>query len=123
VGMPRDSRPFLRARARLLAWLLVIGPMIVLSFVASTVLVTFADRILTRVGLDSTAGRDALRVLGLVLTFAIDFLIVYLLLGLLGGIQPPRHARVIGASAGAVAIEVLKSLMALLIGFSVDKPH
>jgi len=122
-GMPRDPRPFLVARTRLLAWLLVIGPLIVLSFVASTIIVAFADRISSRVGLDTSSGRFMLSLVGILLTLAVDFLIVYLLLGLLGGIRPPRRPRMIGAAAGAVAMEILKSLMAVLIGFSVNEPR
>lgn len=122
-GMPRDPRPFLRARARLYGWLLLIGPLIVLSFVASTVLVSFAGPILEQLGLDSTLAKVALRSAGLLLTLFLDFAIVYLLLGVLGGIRPPRRARGIGAAVGAVAIQLLKSLMAVVIGFSASKPQ
>ena len=122
-GMPRDPRSFFKARARLLAWLVLIGSMIVLSFVASTVFISYTRPILDAIGLDSTPGRIGLRIVGILLTLALDFLIVYLLLGVLGGIRPPRRPRMIGAAVGAVAIEILKALMAVLIGFSVDKPQ
>jgi membrane protein len=122
-GMPRDPRSFPKARARLLAWLLVIGPLIVLSFAASTVLISYTRPFLEAIGLDSAPARIGIRVPGLLLTFALDFLIVYILLGVLGGIRPPRRPRSIGAAVGAVAIEILKAFMAVLIGFSVDKPQ
>lgn len=122
-GMPPDPRSFVRARARLFGWLLVVGPLIVLSFVASTVLVSFTDQILDRLGISTDAASGVLQAVGIALTLALDLLIVYLLLGVLGGIRPPRRARLVGAAVGAVAIEILKSAMGLLIGFSIDKPQ
>jgi membrane protein len=51
-----------------------------------------------------------------------DFLVVYVFLGRMGGIRPSRGARLVGAAAGAIAIEVLKTAMALLVGFTIDAP-
>ena len=57
------------------------------------------------------------------LALAVDFLILYLLLGHLGGIRPDRRPRLIGSLVGAVLIEFLKYFMATIVAFSVDKPE
>ena len=48
---------------------------------------------------------------------------MHLMLGRLGGIRPARRPLLIGSAVGAVAIEVLKQAMGLLVGFVVDKPQ
>ena len=53
----------------------------------------------------------------------VNFLVVYLLLGRLGGIRPARTPRLVGAALGMVVIEVLKQVMALLVTFVIAKPQ
>ncbi len=48
---------------------------------------------------------------------------MYLVLGRLGGIRPPRDPRLIGAIVGALVIEVLKQVMALLVNLVIAKPQ
>ena len=60
---------------------------------------------------------------GIVVTLIIDFAIVYLLLGVLGGIRPEHRARIVGATVGAIVITVLKSLLAVIIAWSISKPE
>lgn len=122
-GAPRDPRGFVLARIRLLGWLVLVGPLVMLSYVASTTIAGFAQPVLDALGLESAGGRAFVVALSVALTLTIDWSIVYLLLGVLGGIRPPRRARAVGAAFGAVAIEVLKYLMAVLVGFLVAKPQ
>jgi membrane protein len=122
-GAAKDPRNVVVARLRALGWLLLLGPLIMLSFVASTFASNLSARVLDALGVD-WGGPGLLVTLGsLAVTLAINFLIVYLVVGHLGGIRPSRHARVIGAAAGAVVIEILKSLMTLLVGLTIDKPE
>ena len=53
----------------------------------------------------------------------LNFLVMHLMLGRLGGIRPARGPLFVGAAVGAVVIELLKQLMALLVGFVIDKPQ
>ncbi len=122
-GAPKDPRNFVVARIRSLVWLLLIGPLILVSFVATTLTANVADNLLKTLDIEWTGPGILLNVTTLALTLGVNFLIVYILLGILGGIRPPRGARLIGSAVGAVVIEVLKSLMALLIGFTIDKPQ
>ncbi len=121
-GAPKDPRNFVVARVRALGWLLVLGPLILLSFVASTVVTTFSDETLDALGIDWRAP-VLLALASIVLTLSVNFLIVFLLLSYLGGIKPSLRSRVIGSAVGAVAIEVLKWAMALILRFSLDKPQ
>lgn len=59
----------------------------------------------------------------LVLTMVLNFVVMHLMLGKLGGIRPPRPPLLAGAAVGAVAIEVLKQVMALLVGFVTEGPQ
>ncbi len=120
-GARPDSRAFVTARARLLGWLLVIAPFILLSFAIPNVIASVARSV---DGFAPTGIPTAVwSVGGLLVTLLIDFAIVYLLLGVLGGIRPEHRARIVGAVVGAIGISVLKSLLAVIISWSIAKPE
>jgi membrane protein len=120
---PKDPRSFVLARVRALGWLLALAPLILLSYVASTFVANFNDRVLDALGIDWRGPGIVVNVVALALTLGANALVVYLLLGHLGGIRPSRRARLVGAGVGAVALEVLKTGMTLLVAFTVDKPQ
>lgn len=122
-GAAKDPRNVVVARLRALGWLLVLAPLILLSFVASTFTANLADQALEALGIDWQGPGLLLSIGSLALTVVVNFLVVYLVIGSLGGIRPPRRARLVGAAVGAVAIEILKTAMALLVGFTIDKPQ
>lgn len=122
-GARPDPRNFLKARLRLLGWMLILLPLVGASYAASSVVVNFADDVLDALGLEGSGGKWLLTIVGLLVGFAIDFLIVFLMLGNLGGIRPPQRPRLIGAVVGAAVIGILKFLMAWIIGLAVDKPE
>ncbi len=122
-GAPKDPRNIVVGRARLLGWLAVLGPLILLSFVSSSFTADLSSQALGALGIDWEGPGFILPALALVLALAVNFLVIYLLLGNLGGIRPPRRARVIGSGVGAVVVEILKTAMTLLIGFTIDKPQ
>ena len=121
-GAPKNARNFVVARIIALLWLLAIGPMILVSFVASSFTSDLSDRLFEALGIEWQAPA-LLGVAAVALTLGLNFAIIYLLLGNLGGIRPPRRARVIGAGVGAVITELLKSVMTLLVGFTIDQPE
>lgn len=122
-GAPKDPRNFVRKRVRLMGWLLLIAPLIAFSFVAETVAYRFGRDLLTSLGFDSSTFVLAAVALSVILTFGADFLIVYLLLGRLGGIRPPTMAHIIGAAVGAAGLQLLRIPMAAILDLSVDKPQ
>jgi uncharacterized BrkB/YihY/UPF0761 family membrane protein len=122
-GAVKDSRNVVVARLRALGWLLALAPLILLSFVASTFTSNLADQALNALGVDWQGPGLLLSIGSVALTLAVNFLVVYLIIGHLGGIRPPRRARLVGAGVGAVVIEILKTVMALLVDFTIDKPQ
>ncbi len=120
-GAPPDTRTFVAARARLLGWLVVIAPLILLSFAIPAVIAAVAGGV---EGFASTGIPSGVWTLaGILVTLTIDFLIMYLLLGVLGGIRPERRARVVGAAVGAVTIFALKSFLFVIISWSIARPQ
>jgi membrane protein len=122
-GAPKDPRNYVIARIRAVGWLTLIGPLILISLVASSITADVSDVALTTLNIEWQGPRFLLRLVTALLTLGVNFLIVYLIIGRLGGIRPPQRALVIGSAVGAVVIEMLKSVMALIVGFTIDKPE
>jgi membrane protein len=122
-GAPPDARTYIVKRLRLLGWLVVIGSLIALSLVIGTITINFAENVMDAAGIEGTESRWVVRVAAGLLTLGIDYVVMHLMLGRLGGIRPPRKALVVGSIAGAVGIQLLRIPMAFVIGFSVDKPQ
>lgn len=122
-GAPVDPRNYVVKRARLLAWLVVVGTLIALSLVVGTALVGFSTRVMDAWGIEGTESRAGVRIGAALATIAVDYLVMRLLLGRLGGIRPPARALTVGALTGAVAVGVLRVPMALILEFSLDKPQ
>jgi membrane protein len=122
-GAPENTRNIVRVRLWALGWFLVLAPLVLLSFVSASFTANLSDRLLAALGLQWDGPRLLLGALAVVLTMVLNFLVVHLMLGRLGGIRPARTALMVGATVGAVVIEVLKQVMALLVGFVIDKPQ
>ena len=121
-GAPPDPRNFLFERARLLGLLVLIAPLIFVSFAIPNA-VASVTRNATSLVTSSTVPPVLVNVGVLLVVLVIDFAILYLLLGVLGGIRPEWQARVIGASVGAVVVGVLKYFMGFIIAWSIAKPQ
>jgi membrane protein len=122
-GAPANTRNFVVVRLWSLGWFLALAPLVLLSFVGASFTANLSGRLLEALGVHWGGSTLLLGVVALALTMVLNFLVVYLMLGRLGGIRPPRTPRLVGAAVGAVVIEVLKQLMALLVGFIIDKPQ
>lgn len=122
-GAATNTRNVVWVRLWSLGWFLVLAPLVLLSFVAATFTADLADRLLQVLGAESSGPRLLLAAVALGLTLVINFLVVYVLLSRLGGIRPARLPRLVGAAVGAVVLEVLKQVMALLVGYVVAKPQ
>ena len=122
-GAPNDPRNYLLKRFRLLGMLVLIGSLIAFSFVGGSIVWNFSDRVMDAIGIEGDATRPLIRLAGIAAVLAADFALMWLILGRLGGIRPPRRAMLLGCVAGALAIQILRIPMALILRFSVDKPQ
>lgn len=122
-GAPPDPRKFFVAKLRSAGILLVVAPLILLSFASASITSGVLDDLLDSAGLSGSAARASLTLLGLVVGFALDTLILWLLLGWLGGITPKRRPRLIASLIGAVGTLIVKQLLSAIIAWSLDKPE
>lgn len=122
-GAPPDPRKFLPAKARHMLILLVIAPLVVVSFASVSLTSGLIRPALEALDLDTGPVRAALAGVGFAVGFVVDALIVWILLGQLGGIRPSRRARMIASLVGAVAIAVIKELLDLIVSWSLGKPQ
>lgn len=122
-GAPPDPRNFVKAKARSMLILLMVVPLIALSFVSVAATSTLIGPLLEAVGLDSGPARLAITLSGLVVGYLLDVLILWILLGTLGGIRPERRPRLIAAAIGAVGVMLIKQLLEAIIAWSLDKPQ
>jgi len=122
-GAPKDPRNFVLARLRLLAWLLLLLPLMALSFVPSALTTHFAQPVLEFLGLQGDMWNALLLVLTILVSLLLNAAVAWLILGHLGGIKPARGPRLVGTAVAAVGIEILKYLLNVIIGWSVGKPQ
>ncbi len=106
-GAPPDPRNFVLGKVRAGAILVAVGPFIALSFVTVEV------------------ARQLLGVPwpGYLLGLGVDFLILWLLLGILGGIRPEPFPRKVAAGVGAVGMALVKTLLGAIMAWALDKPQ
>lgn len=122
-GAPPDPRGYIMKRVALLGWLLILGPLLLFSFVAGSVTYGVANRVMDSVGIEGSPDRVLTQIAAIAFTLLADFLLVYLILGRLGGIRPPTKSLLLGSIAGAFAIQILRVPMAWILEFSIDKPQ
>jgi uncharacterized BrkB/YihY/UPF0761 family membrane protein len=122
-GAPPDPRPFPRAKARHLVLLVVVAPLILVSFASGTLASDVSRPLLEEVGLGGSAARMAVSGLGLLVGYGMDVLILWILLGHLGGIRPPHRPRLVAALVGALAVGVVKQLLDLIMQWALAKPQ
>ena len=122
-GAPPDPRSFVKAKARHLLVLLMIAPLVVVSFASASPTSNLIGPALEAIGWDSAFFRAALIGVGLTVGLVVDLLILWILLGRLGGIRPCRRPRLIAGLVGAVAVGVIKQLLEVIVAWCLDKPQ
>lgn len=122
-GAPRDPRNFVLARVRLLGWLLLLVPLMALSFLPSGIISMASHPVLDALGVHSSVSTVLLFVAAGVVSLLLNALVIWLILGHLGGIRPARDARLAGTVLGAIGIELLKYLLSFIINWSIHRPQ
>lgn len=122
-GAPPDPRSFVKAKSRHLLLLVLVVPLVVISFASVSLTSSLIEPLLETIGWDSGPARAILAAAGLVVGLALDVLILWILLGQLGGIRPDRRPRLVASLIGAVAVTLIKRLLELIIAWSLDKPQ
>ncbi len=123
MGAPPDPRAFPAAKARQLVTLLMIVPLVVVSFASASLTSSLLRPVLEAIGIDGGPLPALIGGLGLLAGFGLDVLILWLLLGRLGGIRPNPRPRLVASLLGAVVVGVIKQLLGLIVAWSVDKPQ
>lgn len=122
-GAPPDPRKFVVAKLRAAGILLLVAPLILLSFASASITSGVLDDLLNSLGMNGALARFSLTAVGLIVGYAIDVLILWFLLGRLGGIVPNPKPRLVASLIGAVATMVIKQLLSVIISWSLDKPE
>lgn len=122
-GAPPDPRSFVAAKARHLLVLIVVAPLVVVSFASASPTSSLIEPVLEALGWDSASIRAALIVIGLTVGLVVDVAILWILLGRLGGIRPYRGPRLIASVIGAVAVGAIKQLLEVIVAWCLDKPQ
>lgn len=122
-GAPPDPRPFPKAKGRHLLILAMVAPLIMVTFATSSLTSSYLTPALDAVGLGSGPARYGVAGASLLVSFALDAFIVWLLLGWMGGIKPDRRPRLAAAVIGAILVSLIKALLGLLIGWVLDRPQ
>ena len=119
---PAKEQPgFVSAKLRDLLTLVLIGVVLLVSVAVAGLVGGFSGAVLDRAGLD--VGLDwLLTLLTVVLGFAANMLLFFLMFRLLGEPHAPRSALWQGAALGAAAFEVLKQLSGLLLRVTQGSP-
>ncbi len=122
-GAPPDPRNFVVAKGRFLIILVGVGPLVALTFATTSLASDLMSPVLEALGLGSGVGRAAVTVGSVVLGYGIDTLILWILLGQLGGIRPHNRPRIIASLIGAVGVGVIKQLLDAIVDWAVAKPQ
>lgn len=122
-GAPKDPRNVVVARLRAVAWLVLVAPLLVVTFAASSFTAGVSDLVFDALGIEGSGTRLLVGLGSIIVAVVVNAVIVYVLLANFGGIRPHRRALLIGAGVGAVVFELLKALLTLLISFTIDRPQ
>lgn len=122
-GAPPDPRNVIRRRTRHLVVTVAVAPLVLVSFSSAALASTLVGPLLEAVGMQSGWTTGVLASGGLVLGFAIDVLVLWVLLGNLGGIRPLRRPRFFAALGGAACALVVKQLLTVIVAWSLAKPQ
>jgi membrane protein len=122
-GAPPDPRGMVRGRTRCLLILLGMAPLLLVSFSSTALASSLVGPVLEAAGVGSGGAQGVLGVGGLALGYAVDVLVLWVLLGNLGGIRPRRRPRLVAALAGAVCALLVKQLLSVIVAWSLAKPQ
>ena len=121
-GVQYEPRHFAIKTLRFLAYLLVLAPLMAVSYVASTATVGLFRPLLATVGIEGTAADALVLVLGLVVAVLLNAATITIIISRLGGIRPTRY-RWRGSLVGGAALEVVKLGTTYVVALTLQNPR
>lgn len=106
-GVQYDPRTFAVKTARALGYLLLLTPLVGLSYVASSATAGVFRSVLVSIGLSGTPINLAVVAVGLATGIGLNAVVIVMVISRLGGVRPERW-RWRGALIGGLALEVIK---------------
>ncbi len=121
-GVQYSPRRFAIKYVRLLGYFLVLAPLIAASYVGSSAVAGAFRPLLNAAGIDSRAVDVLVLLFGLSVAVALNALVIFIIIGRLGGIKPERW-RWRASILGGVALEVIKLGTTYFVAFTVSNPR
>lgn len=121
-GVQYETRGLAVKVLRHAGYLLLLTPLVALSYVASSLTAGIFAPLLASVGLDGPVSSALLAATGLALALLLNGLVLYVVLSRLGGVRPARWRAPV-AALGAVAIEAVKLGSTYLIAATLTNPR
>ena len=121
-GVQYDPRSFAVKNLRLLGYLLLLSPLVALSYVGSSAAAGLFEPLLTGLGLD---GRFALAMIvgvGAAVGILLNSVVIMIIISRLGGVRPPRWRWRASLMAGT-ALEVVKVGTTSFVAFTISNPR
>ncbi len=119
-GVQYDPRGLFVKSARHLGYMLVLVPLLVLSYLGTTVVAGLFGDALVDLGLTGPLAMAALVSSSLTLAVGLNTLVCWIVLSRLTGVQPSARARLAGALLGGVLFEAVKYGSATYIAYVLD---
>lgn len=121
-AITRIPYPLLKAHDLLIA--LLYGVLLIASGIASVIITRTVDSLMTLFGLTNTDPRtiEMLRVLGVIIVFSIDTILLVVFIRIMSGLTIPWRNMLVGSVLGGVALGLFKLAATLLIGAASNNP-
>jgi membrane protein len=121
-GVQYEPRSFALKNLRFLGYLLLLTPLVALSYVGSSATAGLFTPLLTTLGLTGPVADAAMVGLGAAIGVSMNAVVIMIVLGRLGGVRP-RRWRWQASLLGGTALEVIKVGATYFVAFTVSNPR
>lgn len=121
-GVQYDPRSFAIKNLRLLGYLLLLTPLVGLSYVGSSAAAGVFQPLLDSAGISGPGATLIVAAVGLTTGILLNSVVIMILISRLGGVQPQRW-RWRTSMVGGVALEVVKLGATYFVGFTISNPR
>jgi membrane protein len=121
-GVQYEPRNFAIKNLRFLGYLLLLTPLVGLSYVGSSATAGAFEPLLDSLGIAGPVATVIVAAAGLATGILLNTVVIMILISRLGGVQP-RHWRWRTSLVGGVALEVVKLGATYFVGFTISNPR